>query len=945
MGLAQTEVPGWRVHLIVEFWGWVTQSGMGRRTPKSVSGGVGKEDASVYFGDGKDDTGYAEPLDLLVTLSPEIGVRSRTTEMCITVSPQLSHACFDIEVKWMVAPLKPRRAQALKERVNAAIKPQLLNSSHSAQSSSALSHSTSLGLSSFLMKREGGSDVTDVDKVNNLLISPLSALIVQAGVSLNKELFARSRFDSDDVDLHSHSLLFKHNAINDGGGATGDGGRRVLRGARQEGDAGEEVAGKAGVNCGDSTGIIGGTGIPINVHRPTNRRRRRTIDPLAAPTHRGLQRDELEGEEEGGATDRQQAMSQSGCDMWVLGGGHGNVYTDQESLSDPGVPHCVKVEGGEDGGEELSVADSQSEFDDDDDVLTSLLEPHSSSEVRLLYSPQQATHIKRYEETFKEIRQLGKGGFGTVVLVEELKGKGLYAIKKIPIDAHQGINHKLLRREAIHLGRVSHQNIVRYFSTWIEEVPRSSVEGKTATQRQRVRQGRKKANQGEGDKINAHRRRHHHDQHHQNTNHPTQFMDHKTGLGGHTQFGAQHLPLHHHDLGRSNNSDDKPNQLHQERLTSFNKVDLVDDDDENHCNINDDCVDPNHVEVCGDDEETELTYEQRVSYRRRWRALLVKCETQINEKNKKFSPRSLYRVSEIDSSVLGCLTPSACGVFKQFTLSRSSSTPALLRSPEKHSRIRQTHPPLSDPHSPCLSDNQVPPRSPVTPDSPIHRSISHSAASRVDPVVIGPCPQSPHSPDLAAEQWENVPLRCERGEEGRNECDLRLAMEGAAHEDEGETDQKGLKNRKTSRQRVRKGIRKRVRVRGSGRRLCGAFQRTRGVEGRGKAGRIGSPSCSECQGKRDKDNTRNHHRYSSSSHSPHSSPPPHSYGSSPRPLILFLLLTSPQVDGTVTTRIYSLVTLHGTQDMAEKPRRRSSLIRKPGVHQVARQDRAREEAR
>eukprot|EP00923_Selenidium_pygospionis_P053836 GHVN01093792.1.p1 GENE.GHVN01093792.1~~GHVN01093792.1.p1 ORF type:complete len:339 (+),score=87.89 GHVN01093792.1:425-1441(+) len=338
-------------------------------------------------------------------------------------------------------------------------------------------------------------------------------------------------------------------------------------------------------------------------------------------------------------------MSQSGCDMWVLGGGHGNVYTDQESLSDPGVPHCVKVEGGEDGGEELSVADSQSEFDDDDDVLTSLLEPHSSSEVRLLYSPQQATHIKRYEETFKEIRQLGKGGFGTVVLVEELKGKGLYAIKKIPIDAHQGINHKLLRREAIHLGRVSHQNIVRYFSTWIEEVPRSSVEGKTATQRQRVRQGRKKANQGEGDKINAHRRRHHHDQHHQNTNHPTQFMDHKTGLGGHTQFGAQHLPLHHHDLGRSNNSDDKPNQLHQERLTSFNKVDLVDDDDENHCNINDDCVDPNHVEVCGDDEETELTYEQRVSYRRRWRALLVKCETQINEKNKKFSPRSLYRLS------------------------------------------------------------------------------------------------------------------------------------------------------------------------------------------------------------------------------------------------------------------------------------------------------------
>jgi len=82
-----------------------------------------------------------------------------------------------------------------------------------------------------------------------------------------------------------------------------------------------------------------------------------------------------------------------------------------------------------------------------------------------------------YARKFKEIRLLGKGGFGQVYCAQHLLDGQQYAVKKIRITAAQlhsiksEVDAKQWLAELRALADLNHRHIVRYFDSWTEERP------------------------------------------------------------------------------------------------------------------------------------------------------------------------------------------------------------------------------------------------------------------------------------------------------------------------------------------------------------------------------------------------------------------------------------------------------------------------------------------
>jgi translation initiation factor 2-alpha kinase 3 len=100
-------------------------------------------------------------------------------------------------------------------------------------------------------------------------------------------------------------------------------------------------------------------------------------------------------------------------------------------------------------------------------------------------SLQRLPGLGRYETEFTEVKQLGKGGFGTVYHVVNFVDKQHYAIKKIILDPRrlnkrwqEGGQEEVesVLREIRTLASLEHSNIVRYFGAWIEK-PQGSPHG------------------------------------------------------------------------------------------------------------------------------------------------------------------------------------------------------------------------------------------------------------------------------------------------------------------------------------------------------------------------------------------------------------------------------------------------------------------------------------
>ena len=101
----------------------------------------------------------------------------------------------------------------------------------------------------------------------------------------------------------------------------------------------------------------------------------------------------------------------------------------------------------------------------------------------------------RYEEDFVEEGRLGKGGFGEVVKARKKLDGQIYAIKKITQRSHASLTEIL--KEVRLLSQISHPAVVRYYNTWLEEVPSyvdseedtSSEESETEESKDTVSQG------------------------------------------------------------------------------------------------------------------------------------------------------------------------------------------------------------------------------------------------------------------------------------------------------------------------------------------------------------------------------------------------------------------------------------------------------------------------
>ncbi|KAI0012766.1 serine/threonine-protein kinase gcn2 [Xylariaceae sp. FL0662B] len=112
-----------------------------------------------------------------------------------------------------------------------------------------------------------------------------------------------------------------------------------------------------------------------------------------------------------------------------------------------------------------------------DDTSTVLTPSHSLTSL-----PQQAFPIRprqdstvhgpafsRYKEDFVEEGRLGKGGFGEVVKARKKLDGQIYAIKKIYQRSQASLTEIL--KEVRLLSQISHPAVVRYYNTWLEEIP------------------------------------------------------------------------------------------------------------------------------------------------------------------------------------------------------------------------------------------------------------------------------------------------------------------------------------------------------------------------------------------------------------------------------------------------------------------------------------------
>ena len=76
----------------------------------------------------------------------------------------------------------------------------------------------------------------------------------------------------------------------------------------------------------------------------------------------------------------------------------------------------------------------------------------------------------RYQQEFIELDSLGKGGFGSVMRVKNVLDERLYAVKKVIfLEKFLPSLNKVLR-EVKTLAKVEADNVVRYYSSWIEKL-------------------------------------------------------------------------------------------------------------------------------------------------------------------------------------------------------------------------------------------------------------------------------------------------------------------------------------------------------------------------------------------------------------------------------------------------------------------------------------------
>ena len=83
-------------------------------------------------------------------------------------------------------------------------------------------------------------------------------------------------------------------------------------------------------------------------------------------------------------------------------------------------------------------------------------------------------------EEYREIKLLGRGNFGSAVLVEKLSDRRLYAVKKISIAEMPSAERDKAKQEVVILANMRHPCIVRYEGSFIQGTTRRPLDAAPA---------------------------------------------------------------------------------------------------------------------------------------------------------------------------------------------------------------------------------------------------------------------------------------------------------------------------------------------------------------------------------------------------------------------------------------------------------------------------------
>ncbi|XP_076299172.1 eukaryotic translation initiation factor 2 alpha kinase Gcn2 isoform X2 [Lasioglossum baleicum] len=94
-------------------------------------------------------------------------------------------------------------------------------------------------------------------------------------------------------------------------------------------------------------------------------------------------------------------------------------------------------------------------------------EPEETDADIRQYVPPLGGH-SRITNEFEVLEWLGKGAFGDVLKVKNKLDGGIYAIKRIELNPKNKQLNRKITREVKLLSRMNHENVVRYYNSWIE---------------------------------------------------------------------------------------------------------------------------------------------------------------------------------------------------------------------------------------------------------------------------------------------------------------------------------------------------------------------------------------------------------------------------------------------------------------------------------------------
>ncbi|XP_076633537.1 eukaryotic translation initiation factor 2 alpha kinase Gcn2 isoform X1 [Colletes latitarsis] len=94
-------------------------------------------------------------------------------------------------------------------------------------------------------------------------------------------------------------------------------------------------------------------------------------------------------------------------------------------------------------------------------------EPEETDTDIRQYVPPLGGH-SRITNEFEVLEWLGKGAFGDVLKVKNKLDGGIYAIKRIELNPKNKQLNRKITREVKLLSRMNHENVVRYYNSWIE---------------------------------------------------------------------------------------------------------------------------------------------------------------------------------------------------------------------------------------------------------------------------------------------------------------------------------------------------------------------------------------------------------------------------------------------------------------------------------------------